>query len=92
MTENQYLALICGADRLANHTGFMCSHECPYDFFYHAEALLTYLHTLIDAEFWRDENTLEIPVLVPDCPCDLYARFVAEGETLKEKMRSLCAA
>ena len=85
MTDEQFNARIADIESYVNHTSFGCVRECSLDFYEHAEPLLVYLTTLVEAEYYEEP---EVWMTIPECPCNLRDRFVSDEQRFREKWRA----
>jgi hypothetical protein len=84
MTGEQYNRRIAQIERYCNNTAFLCEPECNKDFYYHAEALMVYLTTIVEAEFY---GVPDPELYFPSCPCKLASRFLTEEAKFRQKWR-----
>lgn len=84
VTSEQFCERVLEIENYVNRTGFGCSRDCPHDFFWHGEALIRFLTTFIEAEFYEEPSP---EFEYPNCPCDLKPRFDAEAARFQEKWK-----
>jgi hypothetical protein len=88
MTTDEFCRRIADIESHANRTSFGCSRECPHDFYWHGDALIRFLTTFVEAEFYEEENP---EFEYPDCPCSLRPRFDSDAAVFLERWKR-CAA
>lgn len=82
MTEEQYRERILEAEEYVNRTSLGCSRDCEGDFYWHAEYLLRYLSSLVEAEYYGEAAPAPE---IPPCQCDMAERFETDAARFRGK-------
>ena len=86
LSEGQYRERIADIEQHVRRTSFACQRgECSMDFYEHGQAMIDYLTTFVEAEFYGVSDP-EMPI--PQCP-SLVVRCKHEAVLFRKKWEAI---